>query len=146
MKLKPRLGRTIIPYLILYVLLNIISYFPIGLTWPPLLNHYLALGAWTIGFIIFIYIGVRYNWYEMHKSHLVHHKGNQTLIYNFANILYIDDTYTIKHKTLLFYTDRGDARYLVLDPQQLLYTKTKERCKNLMSKEDYQAKFPRVKM
>jgi len=146
MNLKPRLTRTIIPYLILYVLINVVTYFPVGIVWPPSLYHYFAFGGWTIAFAIFIYIGVRYNRYEIHKNHLVHIKGTTRLHYDFSSILYIDEVYTNKHKTLLFYTDRGHARFLVLDKKNVLLTKTKEKCKNLISKEEYQAKFPRVKL
>ena len=124
MKLRPRKARTIIPYVIIYLLIVIVTYFPIGFVWPPTLYHYLSLGAWTIGFTLFIYVGVRYNSYEIHKSHIVHLKGQARLTYNFSSILYIDIPYTNKHKTLLFYTDQGDARYLVLDPKNILLTKT----------------------
>lgn len=146
MKLRPRKARTIIPYVIIYLLIVIVTYFPIGFVWPPTLYHYLSLGAWTIGFTLFIYVGVRYNSYEIHKSHIVHLKGQARLTYNFSSILYIDIPYTNKHKTLLFYTDQGDARYLVLDPKNILLTKTLERAKNVISKEEFQAKFPRVKL
>jgi len=146
MKLKPRIARTVIPYLILYLLINVVTYFPIGFTWPPTTFHYISLALWTIAFSIFIYLGVRYNSYEIHKNHLVHLKGKTRLNYNYASILYIDEQYTKKHKTLLFYTDRGDSRFLVLDKDELLLSKTLERCKNLISKEEYQTKFPRVKL
>lgn len=146
MKLRPRKTRTIIPYLIIYLFIIIVTYFPIGFVWPPTFYHYVSVGAWSIAFSVFIYIGVRYNSYEIQKSHLVHLKGNTRLTYDFASILYIDLEYTKKHKTLLFYTDKGDARFLVLDPHGLLLTKTLEKTKNLLTKEEYQAKFPRTKM
>lgn len=146
MKLKPRLSRIILPYLVIYLLLVLASYFMIGFTFPPSLNHYLAIGAWTLGFAIMLFFGIKYNSYEIHKNFIVHHKGFGKITYQFSDILYVDEKYSRKHKTLLIYTNRGEERFLALDKEMLLLTKTLERSKNLISREAYVQKFPRVKL
>lgn len=146
MKLKPRKGRIILPYFLLYLVIMVASYFPVAITWPPTITHYVVFGLWTIAFIILTTIGVSYNSYEIHKSHLLHLKGQQRLTYNFDDILYIDEAHSRKHKTLLFYTNKGDERHLVLDKDEILLTKTLERAKNVVSREEFMRRFPKTKL
>ncbi len=146
MKLKPRLSRIILPYLVIYLALVIASYFIVGFSFPPTLSHYLITGLWTGGFAILTFMGVKYNSYEIHKNHIIHHKGFGKITYEFDSILYIDETYSRKHKTLLFYTDKGDERFLALDKKNILLEKTLERSKKCVSKAEFTKRFPRVKL
>lgn len=146
MKLRPRPSRIILPYLFLYFLVVTASYFPVAITWPPTLTHYFVFALWTIAFTIFIIIGLRLNSYEIHKNTLVHIKGKERLNYNFADIIYIDEKHSRKHKTMLFYTNKGDERHLVLDPKGILLEKTLERAKNVVSYEEFRRRFPKTKL
>lgn len=146
MKLKPKITRIILPYVIFYVLVVVGSYFPIAMTWPPVLLHYIFFAAWTLLFTILTIIGVRYNSYEITKHYLIHIKGKERLSYAYKDILYIDEAHSRKHKTLLFYTNKGDERHLVLDPEGILLESTLERAKNVISFEEYKRRFPKTKL
>ena len=47
----------------------------------------------------------------------------------------------MKHKVLLFYTSKGDDRYLVLDNDGRLLKILEDNCRNLISKEDFKRRF-----
>ena len=68
------------------------------------------------------------------------------LVYEFNDILYIDEEYTKKHKTLLFYTNKGDSRFLILDKENIIYTTLLNKCKNLLTRDQFHTKFPNVKL
>lgn len=146
MKLKPRLSRIILPYLVIYALLLIAGYLLVGLSFPPGLYHYIMIVILTVCFAILIIVGVKYNTYELHKNHLAHQKGFETVIYNFDDILYIDEAYSRKHKTLLFYTAKGHEIFLALDKEMILLERVLEKTKKRITREEYKMRFPRVKL
>ena len=86
------------------------------------------------------------NYYVITKDSLVHHRMYDELYYNYKDILYIDEEYTHKKETLLFYTNKGDQRFLVLDKEHKIYDALKSNCKNLISREEFHRKFPKVKL
>ena len=147
MKLKPRSSKIISAFLLVYIIAFIIFYLLPGFPlFPPRLPHYIIEGIWTLVSIIYIIFALTHNYYEIDKNRIVHYKGRKRLVYDFNSILYIDEEWSKKHKTLLFYTNLGDARYLPFDKKGLIYEKTLPRCKNLISKEEYQKRFPKTKM
>ena len=86
------------------------------------------------------------NYYVITKEAIVHHRIYDELYYNYKDILYIDEEYTHKKKTLLFYTKKGDQRFLVLDKENKIYDAMKANCKNLISREEFHNKFPKVRL
>lgn len=101
---------------------------------------YIALSA------LLLFILLKKNYYQITNSSLVHTRFNKEYVYDYNNILYIDEEYTNKHKTLLFYTNKGDSRFLILDKDEIILKTLKKKCKNLMTKEEYHTKFPNVKL
>ena len=86
------------------------------------------------------------NYYEVTNSAIIHHKLNSTFTYDFNNVLYIDENYTKKHKTLLFYNNKGKDLFLTLDKDMELLKIFNKECKNLISREEFHKKFPKVKL
>lgn len=146
MKLKPKLSRILLPYIVIYALLLIAGYVMIGFSFPPSETHYIFMAFITAAFTILIVVGVKNNSYEVHKNHLVHLKGFEKVIYNYDDILYIDEAYSRKHKTLLFYTSKGHERFLALDKKMILLEKVLEKTHKRISREEYKKRFPRVKL
>lgn len=96
--------------------------------------------------IIGCWLLLKNNYYEVINSSVIHHKLKAQTIYDFDHVLYIDKDYTLKHKTLLFYNERGKSLFLVLDKDLELLEIFENRCKKLLTKEEFQKKFPKVKL
>lgn len=67
-------------------------------------------------------------------------------VFEFANVLYIDEPYTIKHKALTFYTNKGNLKFISLDRDNKILDVFKSHCKNLISREEFQIRFPTIKL
>lgn len=106
----------------------------------------IILGVSIFAFIFGSFFLVNNSYYEVTKTALIQHKGKNTLIYDFKDILYIDHPYTLKHNTLMIYTAKGDTRFFVLDTKKELYHLVKENAHNLISKEEYNKRFPKNKI
>lgn len=131
-------------YLPVYFLMVIIFYLIVGIKFPPTLNHYLAIGGWTVITVIYLIFGYRNSYYEIKKHEIVHHKGSKTLYYKYDDIIYIDTVYSDKKRSVRFFTRIGDERYLAHDPQKKVYNAMLEKCKNLVSKEELLKRFPKI--
>ena len=86
------------------------------------------------------------NYYVILKEGIIHHKWTKEVRYEFKDILYIDEEYTEKHSTLLFYTSKGHAIYLVLDKEEKILKAVQNKSRNLISKQEYHNRFPNVSM
>lgn len=146
MKVQISRWRVIGTYSVVALLIGIVFYTIPGITFPPTIAHYVVMGAWLISTIIFIMLSLKTTYYILDKNRIIYHRLNKDLFYDYRSILYIDHDWSKKHKTLLFYTDLGHARYLPFDQQGLLYEKVCAKAKNLISKEEYLTRFPKVKM
>lgn len=148
MKVYASPGKTVRNYLIAGLVMSTIFYLTFGYpyTWPPLPLHYLVASLPLAIAIVTAIFGIKMNFYEIGKKYLVHHKGNKQLVYHYSDILYIDEAYSDKHKILLFYTRQGHERYLPMDDEQLIYQAVKKHCDRLVSKAEYQIRYPKVKM
>lgn len=146
MKVQISPWRVIGTYSVVALLIGIVFYTIPGLTFPPTIAHYIVMVAWLVSTIIFILLSLKTSYYVIERHRIVYHRLNKEMYYDYQSILYIDHVWSQKHKTLLFYTDLGHARYLPFDRQGLLYVKVCARAKNVLSKEAYLARFPKVKM
>lgn len=131
-------------YLPLYVIGSIIFYLIAGLNFPPLLRHYISLIIWTGLTVFYLVIAYRSAYYEISKHAIIHHKGKNTLYYNYKDIIYIDEAYSEKKLSIRFITRVGDERYLTHDPKRLVYKAMVERVGPYMSKEEINRQFPKI--
>lgn len=101
---------------------------------------------WIVISIASYLIFTKQNYYVILKDGIVHHKRTKEVKYTYEEILYIDEEYTKKHETLLFYTSKGRPIYLVMDKDEKIFNSIKKHAKNLMTKQDYHNKFPNVSL
>lgn len=114
--------------------------------WPPTNLDIVLVSIPLIIALITMILGIKMNWYEIGKKALTHHKGSKVLVYYYSDILYIDHDYSKKHKILLFYTNKGHERYLPMDADMEIYQAVNNKCQHLISKAEYQIRFPNVKL
>ena len=133
-------------YLPIYLLVSIVFYLIIGITFPPTLNHYLVLLIWTLTTVIYLIVGYTNIYYEITKHEIIHHKGRNTLHYPYKDIIYIDEAYSEKKLSIRFVTRKGDERYLAHDPKRLVYKAMLERVDAYWSLEEIKRQFPSLKL
>ena len=104
----------------------------------------ICLLIWLVVSLILLYIFLTQNYYLISNDGIIHHKWTKEVKYSFQDILYVDEEYTEKHETLLFYTSKGHPIYLVLDKDEKILKAVLAKSKNLISKQEYHNKFPNV--
>lgn len=100
--------------------------------------------VWIVLSVISYFLLTKQNYYVILKDGIIHHKWTKEVKYSFQDILYVDEEYTEKHETLLFYTSKGHPIYLVLDKDEKILKAVLAKSKNLISKQEYHNKFPNV--
>ncbi len=106
----------------------------------------IVIAVWAGITILSTYVMLKLNFYTITNSEIIHHKLGKEVSYSFANILYIDEEYTKKHKTLLFYLNNGKSIFLVLDKEGEILKAINKNCHNLMTRQAFHEKFPRIKL
>lgn len=106
----------------------------------------LIIGAWFVSSLILFILTPRNIYYEVNKKYVSVYKYRKQTIYYFNDVVYIDEEKSLKHKTVYFYTNKGHARYLTFDKQNLLYPTMLAHCKNRLSKEEFAQNYPNVKL
>ena len=101
---------------------------------------------WLVIVIISLYILLKQNYYVLTNSSLTHHKWTKDIEYRYADILYFDDIYSSKHSSLLFYLNNGRAIFLVKDKDDKLINAIKSNSKNLISRDEFHQKFPKISL
>ena len=111
--------------------------------------------TWVQPFIITLYVlssiilfilTPRSIYYEVNRKYVTVVKYRKELVYNYADVVYIDEALSEKKKTVCFYTNKGDARYITFDREGLLYKTMLANCKNRISKEEFEANYPNIKL
>lgn len=97
----------------------------------------IVLILWITLSIIFWFVFTKKNYYVFKNDELVHIRFNKSLHYLYDSIIFIDKKYTLKKKTLLFYTDKFDARYLIIDKDNEIMNLLEKKCNNLLTEEDF---------
>ena len=110
--------------------------------WQP----YVIIGIWFAISLFLILAAILGSYYEVEKSYVVVHKGHQKLMYNYSDVVYIDEEQSVRRKMVCFYTRQGHCRYLMFDKKGILYKVMISNCKNRISKEDFKRKYPQVKL
>lgn len=156
-KIFPSKSKILLSFTPVSILLLLVLYFSIGGKFTYfgksseeikslLIADAVAFSIWIVLNVVSIFILFKYNFYIINNNELIHHRFNKELHYQFNEIIYIDEKSTLKNRTLLFYTSKGDARYLILDKDKELLKILQTNCKNLLTKEAFQAKFPNIRL
>ncbi len=106
----------------------------------------IVLLFWALITGLAIYILYTKNYYILTKTDITHYKLNQVVTYSFNNILYIDEEYTKKHNTLLFYMNTGKSVFLVLDKEGEILKAVTKGAHNVISRQEFHVKFPKIRL
>lgn len=147
MKIYPNMKKTLIYFSLLSIGLLFLFYltFDGSFTWPLPSKDYIIFAGWLVITVIYFVITLRGGYYILEKSGLRQKQLNKDLMYEYKRIIYINDEWSRKNGMLLFVTDRGDAKYLILDKKQILLDEMLKRCSKLMTREEVSNKFPNLK-
>ena len=85
------------------------------------------------------------NFYVIESKYLVVVKGTKEMHYYYTDVVYIDKERSEKKKVLTFYTNKDHIRYLPFDKDGKIYKTMCNKCHNLLSYEEFHAKYPNVK-
>lgn len=106
----------------------------------------IVLSIWVVLSAIAFYIMLKKNYYVLTNSAIVHHKLSQEVSYSFNNMLYLDEHYSDRHDTILFYLNNGKSVFLTPDKDGLLRKAISKNAKNLISRAEFHRKFPNIKL
>ncbi len=110
-------------------------------SWP----QWVIIAVWVI-FSILIAVLTPFNlYYYCTKAYVEEIKFNKRLVYNFSDIVYINEELSEKKNKVIFYTRFGHVKELYFDSKKVLYKTMLVNCKNRLSKEDFERKYPNVK-
>lgn len=101
-----------------------------------ILQDLLVVLGWSVLFVVFLILMLKKNYYEITKKELIHKRFVNEVTYSFDNVIYIDEGYSIKHNTLLFYNKEGKSLFLVMDKKGELLKIFKQNCHNLKSHDE----------
>ena len=147
MKLKISNYRIVFIFIILFVVFEAIFYvsFQFENFWPLETSFYIYTPALLFSSAFFCYISITKTYYIVDKSHIIHSKMGKDYEYRWADIIYIDQEWSKKHKMLLFYLNDGRGRYLAFDKQGIIWEYALK-YSHLISYDEFVARFPKVKL
>ena len=119
--------------------------FNIFLKWPWDWRAPTLLGLWIASSIFFLVISLVSNYYVLNKKYVTVHRFRKEMVYNFSEIIYINEELSEKKKMIYFFTKQGHVRYLTFDRKNILYPTMLEKCNNRMDKEEFEFRYPNVK-
>ncbi len=134
------------------IFVGVITVVAIGLyfinppSWPPSILQYVVIAIWLALSIFLTIVAIKMNYYTYNRYELVRHIFTKEYVIKYKDVLYIDVEWSKKHSSLLIFTSLGHERYLPFDKERKILDLMQERCKHLISKEEYLAKFPNAKI
>ena len=113
--------------------------------WPLDRSFYFYTPALIIATIIFCYISITQTYYTIDGAIFTHSKMGKIVDYNFANILYLDEDFSLSKKMMRFFTKDGKEHLLLFDKEMVIYKTILEKSP-LLTKEEFIRRFPNIKM
>ena len=149
MKLPVDRKRTIITFVIadlIFAALLFLSCFNIFIFQKWNAVQFVIIGLFVFFSVFMLVLSLTRNYYVIESKYIVVVKAHRETIYNYADVVYIDKEQTEKKKVLSFCTNKGFTRYLPFDKNGVIYATFLKKCRNLLSEEEFKAKFPKVKI
>ena len=132
-----------------FLVLEIIFYITFqgvnGTFWPLDKSFYFYTPALFVAAIVYGVLSVTSTYYEINGPVFIHSKMGKVVEYSFNNIIYIDEAFSEQKKMMRFFTKEGKEHLLVFDKEGKLYETALKKCP-LISKEEFQRRFPKIKM
>ena len=116
-----------------------------GVFWPLDRSFYFYTPALLVAAIIFGTMSITSTFYKIEGATFIHSKMGKVVEYTFNNIIYIDEEFSTHKKMMRFFTKDGREHLLVFDKEGKLYETALDKCP-LISKEEFQRRFPKIKM
>lgn len=113
---------------------------------PFIIQDVLVIGAWILVSLISLFVLLKKNYYTISNSGITHHKLGKEVTYSYSSILYVDDYYSVKHDSLLFYLNNGKSIFLVMDKEKTLLKLVMKNATNTISREAFHGKFPDIRL
>lgn len=149
MKLKIGLFKTTLTYIITMLIVGgivFLMFFKEFIKWPWSVTPWILTIGWLIGAIVFYIITIVSNYYVLHKKYVSVFKYRKELVYNFSEIIYIDEEQSEKKKVICFVTNKLHVRYLNFDKDNVLYPVMLQKCNNRLDKETFTSLHPDIKI
>ena len=105
----------------------------------------------TIALFVFISVfmlvlSLTRNFYIIESKYLINVKGSKEIYYHYKDVVYIDKSQSEKKRTVCLCTNKGLVRYLPFDKDGKIYEAFCNKCRNLLSEEDFHSKYPNAKI
>lgn len=118
-------------------------------TWPPTVNNLTLFFIYTpvllAATIVFYVLSLTQTFYYVDKKKITHHKMNKIFDFHFSDMTYIDEKWSARHRTLLFYDKAGRRKFLTFDRDGIIFKYALENARTL-SREDFLIRFPNTKL
>ena len=148
-KLTVNPWRIIKIFIVAFLLFEVIFYVSFqganNVFWPLDKSFYFYTPAMFVASGIFCYISITQTYYEINGPVFTHSKMGKVVEYTFNNIVYIDQEFSEAKKMMKFYTKDGREHLLLFDKKGILYETALLKCP-LISKEEFERRFPNIKM
>lgn len=151
-KLKINPKRIILIFVALFFVFEAIFYFTLqpwylGDWYPfdklPFYLYTTGVGALSV---IFCIVSITQTYYIVDKSCIIHNKMGHEYRYRFSEMLYIDEEWSKKHKMLLFYLADGKSKFLAFDRDGIIFDYALTYAVHRMSREEFQSRYPNVRL
>ena len=106
----------------------------------------IVIGIFVFVSIFMLVLSLTRNFYVIESKYLVVVKAHKEMVYNYSDVVYIDKEQTEKKRVLCFATNKGHVRYLPFDKHGEIYTTFLKKCHNLLEKEEFQRRYPNIKL
>ena len=132
----------------LFVIFLIIALSIIGITWEEtdMISCFLICGIYLL-FVVLLSIFVPKTFkMEYDDKCFYYTRFGKEEVYQFKHILYIDEPYTENHKALCFYLNTGKLKFISFDKDKKILDVFLTHSKNAISREQFIARFPNIKL
>lgn len=146
-KLRISSKRIVGIFILLFIVFEAIFYvsFQHDNFWPLEQSFYFYTPALLLSSAFFCYISITKTYYIVDRQRIQHFKMGKEYEYRWADIIYIDQEWSKKHKMLLFYQNDGRAKYLAFDTKGIIWDYAMK-YSHLISHEEFLERFPKVKL
>lgn len=95
--------------------------------------------------VILCVLSIRNTYYILNNSRVIHVRLGKEVSYEWSHIVYIDQEWSEKHKTLDFFLESGKECYLAFDKEGKLYEYALRNCR-LLEQEEFAARYTKYKL
>lgn len=95
--------------------------------------------------IVLCVLTLKKTYYIINDKEIVHVRMGSETSYTWKHIIYVDEEWSKKHKTLLFYLEDGKERFLSFDKDHLVYDYALE-YGSLISSEEFRRRYQKSKL